>query len=118
MLHAIETETSIEALIDLALDQTLARDIRHAAGDRLNDLPAALAHVASLQDISLLGKIARTGTMNSKLTSCAKGRIIHLGVNAVDSTIERMIQLWEEQNELLRRMLLVQRWPSAFHISS
>ena len=79
MLQDVQAEKDVSALFDLAIDQTLPRDIRRSAGDRLNDCTkAASAFILASENKELLGKLSRAGTISNMLQTFAKGRLTHL----------------------------------------
>ena len=104
MIQGIGGEKEITALIDLALDQSLPRDVRRMAGERLNDLrKTGLAWIGACDNLDVVARISRTGTMANCFIACAKGRLATLK-GKPDKFQERILALLEEQNALLRRL--------------
>jgi len=103
MYNGAKQENQPDALIALALDQSLPRDIRRVAGENLNDnRGAALGYIRTLNDKALLQKIARCGVIANDFLTFAKARLATLEKEP-DMTA-RVLALVQEQNDLLRRL--------------
>jgi hypothetical protein len=103
MLAGIASETDCKALIDLAIDQSLPRDIRRSAGDRLNDVEGeALRFIRLSDNPDMLKALSRCGMVGSKFHAFAKGRLA--SIYTEQDTIAKLCALYEEQNWLLRQL--------------
>src|SRR5262245_7526249 len=60
----------------LRIDEVERRDVRRTAGDRLNDRKATESEpvLDKIEDLELLDKIGRSGTVNSQVSTMAKER--------------------------------------------
>ena len=103
MIIGIQNETDPAALIAIAIDQTLASDVRRRAGERLNDVQKlATAYLRASEDQEMLRKLSRTGMVSNVIIAFAKGRLAAL-TNG-ETTKLRLIALLEQQNALLRQL--------------
>jgi hypothetical protein len=106
----IESEKEVLALIDLVLDQSLPRDIRRSAGDRLNDLSQETLNFLRLSNNrTLLAKVARCGFVAAKFQAFAKSGETRTEPKPIaienNSGKLRLIAALEAQNELLRQAI-------------
>jgi uncharacterized protein (DUF2267 family) len=80
MLAGVKSTNDPYELLSVAVDQSIPRDVRNLASDRLNELKAKDVGevIRSIDDRELLGKISRTGTVHQKFAAMAKGVLAEL----------------------------------------
>jgi len=111
--NASQTEDNPQPLIELAVDQSMPKDIRRNAAERLNDIRgAALGFIRCCNDRVLIGKMARSGYFANDFLTFAKARLTALGESeaekpALDKSpeqakLDRIAEL-ERDNEALRQ---------------
>ena len=108
--HEMKERMAIESdpftLFDIALNQTIARDVRQTAANRLTQLHwrEVNGYIKSIADPELLGKIARSHLFASTVTFLAKSIAKNL---TQDSVIDRLLAAAQEQNALLKRLAVM-----------
>lgn len=106
IIHGVNHEHDPAPLIELALDQSLPRDIRKTAGERLNDVRgAALGYIRCCNDKTLLAKLTRSGFVANDMLTFAKARLQTLTARPSEPDMQlALVAAMEEQNRLLRQL--------------